>query len=320
MRHFLLLLFTVIGSLTSVYSQCPTITGAAFGSGCIENGSNCATSPINTGFTGFTGTSNGSWSIVGGTFQAAGGNPGNCVNLNSGTSYLLYNSKNCGIGSISFDHRKIGAGTSITFQLQYNKGDGWFNLGPATLGSTPAYASFSQFVNIYGDNIQIRVKIVSRIGVASLFIDNFIVTNYTITEPVTSGDAGCGGLFFFPNPSIPIPPNAYVVIFTSFNAPTIDYNFSSLCNSGYDIYVYQSSCTRTIGAFTNGNGTGLRTTNIGVPSIGCSTSLTYDTDNPAIDPQQDGDFVYIDENGMTQYGNNGCNSPALDPDRCPYCL
>ncbi|MBL0292688.1 MAG: hypothetical protein IPQ04_00070, partial [Saprospiraceae bacterium] len=56
MRHFLLLLFTVIGSLTSVYSQCPTITGAAFGSGCIENGSNCATSPINTGFTGFTGT------------------------------------------------------------------------------------------------------------------------------------------------------------------------------------------------------------------------------------------------------------------------
>ncbi len=47
-----------------------------------------------------------------------------------------------------------------------------------------------------------------------------------------------------------IPPDALVIFYTS-SEVTFDYDNTSLCNSGRDVYVMQSSCKRTMGAFTN---------------------------------------------------------------------
>ena len=52
------------------------------------------------------------------------------------------------------------------------------------------------------------------------------------------------------SPTDSIPPNAIILCFTSDNV-TANYSVNGLCNLGYPIYVVQSSCTRTIGAFTN---------------------------------------------------------------------
>lgn len=51
-------------------------------------------------------------------------------------------------------------------------------------------------------------------------------------------------------PTDSIPPNSIILCFTSDNV-TASYSVNGLCNLGYPIYVVQSSCTRTIGAFTN---------------------------------------------------------------------
>lgn len=52
------------------------------------------------------------------------------------------------------------------------------------------------------------------------------------------------------SPSDSIPPNAVILCFTSDNV-TANYSVNGLCNLGYPVYVVQSACTRTIGAFTN---------------------------------------------------------------------
>ncbi|MFN8294881.1 MAG: gliding motility-associated C-terminal domain-containing protein [Chitinophagales bacterium] len=52
------------------------------------------------------------------------------------------------------------------------------------------------------------------------------------------------------SPTDSIPPNSIILCFTSDNV-TANYSVNGLCNLGYPIYVVQSSCTRTIGAFTN---------------------------------------------------------------------
>lgn len=52
------------------------------------------------------------------------------------------------------------------------------------------------------------------------------------------------------SPTDSIPANAIILCFTSDSVNTI-YNVNGLCNLGYPIYVVQSACKRTIGAFTN---------------------------------------------------------------------
>lgn len=61
----------------------------------------------------------------------------------------------------------------------------------------------------------------------------------------------CSNLnLFSAGPGDFIPPDALVIFFMSNNV-TIDYNLNTLCNSGHNVYVMQSSCARTMGAFTN---------------------------------------------------------------------
>ncbi|HNF49489.1 MAG TPA: T9SS type B sorting domain-containing protein [Chitinophagales bacterium] len=82
------------------------------------------------------------------------------------------------------------------------------------------------------------------------------------------------------SPTDSIPPNAIILCFTSDSVNTI-YNVNGLCNLGYPIYVVQSSCTRTIGAFTN------------APSCS-STATTRYRKTIAIDTRQNcqDNFVY----------------------------
>lgn len=117
------------------------------------------------------------------------------------------------------------------------------------------------------------------------------------------------------SPSDSIPPNAIILCFTSDSVNNI-YNINGLCNYGYPIYVVQSSCTRTIGAFTN--------------SASCSSNATVRYRKTiAIDKRQNcqDNFVYdrcgiFDRDGtyaIRQQGfdtasvaNNGIRRNAID--------
>jgi gliding motility-associated-like protein len=117
------------------------------------------------------------------------------------------------------------------------------------------------------------------------------------------------------SPSDSIPANAIILCFTSDSVNNI-YNINGLCNYGYPIYVVQSSCTRTIGAFTN--------------SASCSsTATTRYRKTIAIDKRQNcqDNFVYdrcgiFDRDGtyaIRQQGfdtarvsNNGIRRNAID--------
>ncbi|MEO6189341.1 MAG: hypothetical protein ABIO44_02250, partial [Saprospiraceae bacterium] len=76
-----------------------------------------------------------------------------------------------------------------------------------------------------------------------------------------------------------LPANSVWVIFTS-SAVNYSYDFSSVCALGLKVYVSKSSCARSIGAFTNGGGTGSRTQSFSINGCGCGTSATYDLNDP----------------------------------------
>ncbi len=61
----------------------------------------------------------------------------------------------------------------------------------------------------------------------------------------------CSNLnLFAAGPGDFIPADALVIFYMSSNV-TIDYDLTTLCESGYNVYVMQNSCKRTMGAFTN---------------------------------------------------------------------
>ncbi|MEP7197767.1 MAG: gliding motility-associated C-terminal domain-containing protein [Saprospiraceae bacterium] len=76
-----------------------------------------------------------------------------------------------------------------------------------------------------------------------------------------------------------LPANAVWVIFTS-SAVNFSYDFSSVCALGLKVYVSKSSCARSIGSFTNGGGTGTRTQGFSISGCACSSSVTYDLNDP----------------------------------------
>ncbi|MAT55275.1 MAG: hypothetical protein CMN32_12410 [Saprospirales bacterium] len=112
---------------------------------------------------------------------------------------------------------------------------------------------------------------------------------------------GCSNVIAV-GPGFMIPPNAFVVLQTSAGANTT-YDFSGVCGQGQCIYVIQSTCFRSAGAFTN-VGSGTRTTTIGLNSNGCSNSYTYDRN---LLSGADGDYHLP----PLTYGNNGCTSPPV---------
>lgn len=428
--------------------ECPVVDASALKIPCYKSG----TCPGSMTSYDFNAPQTG-WAIVGGSFSAIFGNPANCALLNTAKSTLTYNGKNCGVTSISFDYRKTGPAGTLNFVVEVNVGNGWVVCGNGSASSNSYSTITISNVNLYGDNIQIRVRVTSREDPGiQLLIDNFSINDYslngTITEPgcnvcsgeelilqalvsgitansqidwyvsstnppypggtligtstiitteipsnelepgqecpklvsifidacngsgqeqdnefviLTSGsgfnvpdlaidlpnnsggsingDIGPGGSgschlqapsatlwgnmsndgcsnIYQGNPSQAIPANAYVLVFTSANE-NVDYNLSALCGLGYNIYIFQSDCVRDQGAFVNGDGTGTRTTNMNIAPIGCSNSITYNADDPAIDPPADGDMVYLDNTGALVYGNNGCTVPPLNNIQIP---
>ncbi|MDW8230880.1 MAG: PKD-like domain-containing protein, partial [Saprospiraceae bacterium] len=115
--------------------------------------------------------------------------------------------------------------------------------------------------------------------------------------------SGCPNLIAV-GPGVNIPPNAIVVLQTSAGSQPNTYNFSNLCGGGQCVFVISSTCVRTGGAFTNGGGNGLRTTNFSIAG-GCNQSITYDLQQVPV-----GNGTYMLPLAGT-FGNDGCVAPPV---------
>lgn len=100
-----------------------------------------------------------------------------------------------------------------------------------------------------------------------------------------------------------LPANAILVVFTS-SAASTSYDFGGVCGTGLKIFVAQSTCDRSIGAFSNVTSTGLRNQTLSIDGCGCSSSAQYDTDDPSL--MGDGDTW---AGGV---GNDGCAAPGVN--------
>jgi gliding motility-associated-like protein len=104
--------------------------------------------------------------------------------------------------------------------------------------------------------------------VPETFIKNSIISGSCNSSNVIA--AGPGDI---------IPPDAWVLIFTS-TGVSVTYDMQSLCQTGNKIYILQSNCTRSGGAFTNSASCGNQyTTNLYLNNCPCSDALTIDRCN-----------------------------------------
>lgn len=128
----------------------------------------------------------------------------------------------------------------------------------------------------------------------------------------------CSNVNLFPaGPGDVIPADAIVVFFTS-SLVTIDYDFSTFCSSGRDVYIMQSGCRRTLGAFTNSNncsgGQSIRTQTLSIKNCPCREDLNYDRCGLV---NLDGEYVRdigvaipsVANGGVTRNNTNPCGSP-----------
>lgn len=128
----------------------------------------------------------------------------------------------------------------------------------------------------------------------------------------------CSNVNLFPaGPGDVIPADAIVVFFTS-SQVTIDYDFSTFCSSGRDVYIMQSGCRRTLGAFTNSNncsgGQNIRTQTLSIKNCPCREELNYDRCGLV---NLDGEYVRdigvaipsVANGGITRNNTNPCGSP-----------
>lgn len=114
------------------------------------------------------------------------------------------------------------------------------------------------------------------------------------------------------SPTDSIPPNAIILVFTS-DSVNVTYNINGLCNTGHPIYVVQSACTRTIGAFTNASNCGAtryRTTTAIDKRQNCTNGFTYDLCGIF---NKDGTYA-IRQAGIdtASVGNNGIRRNTVD--------
>jgi hypothetical protein len=108
-------------------------------------------------------------------------------------------------------------------------------------------------------------------------------------------------------PGTTVPAGVPVIVFTSSNF-SFAYNWASLCPFAPTIYLMQSDCARTVGAFSNGGGFGTNTTGIAL-DCGCNTSLSYNT---ALVVGGNGAFVTNSIPPLPVfYLNAGCGLPAV---------
>jgi hypothetical protein len=137
-------------------------------------------------------------------------------------------------------------------------------------------------------------------------VDNFPPgTPCGLTFGNVNAYTGCSNLISI-GPGFNVPPNSIVILQASNNSTNNLYDFSSLCGNGECVYVISNSCTRTIGAFTNGGGTGTRTTNFEFGGA-CTESVTYDRG-----PLANNDGAYYLPQSDT-YGDDGCVVPPVSP-------
>jgi gliding motility-associated-like protein len=107
-----------------------------------------------------------------------------------------------------------------------------------------------------------------------------------------------------------IPANALIVVFLTSTTITDDVantDFTNICQDGQPVYILQSACERTTGAFANGPGQGnpLRTLAISSP---CGPSIT--TYNTSVLDPDDGTYYIV---GTSITGNQDCEFPVLPP-------
>ncbi|MBC6993664.1 gliding motility-associated C-terminal domain-containing protein [Neolewinella lacunae] len=130
--------------------------------------------------------------------------------------------------------------------------------------------------------------------------------------PTVTALPGCPGAIPL-GPNDVIPAGAIVVIFvtgTTISADILDVDFSNICPNGQPVYILQSSCERTAGAFANGSTGGNPLRTIGVTSPCGVRAFTYNTQeiNPA-----DGTYYLVGANAV---GNLDCDLPTI-PETCP---
>jgi gliding motility-associated-like protein len=115
------------------------------------------------------------------------------------------------------------------------------------------------------------------------------------------------------SPTDSIPANAIILLFTSDNV-TANYGIAGLCNLGYPIYVLQSACERTIGAFTNQSRcdapSRYRTTVAIDKRQNCRDNFTYDLCDIF---DEDGTYAIRQQGTDTaSVANNGIRINAID--------
>ncbi|HUH75410.1 MAG TPA: gliding motility-associated C-terminal domain-containing protein [Chitinophagales bacterium] len=133
----------------------------------------------------------------------------------------------------------------------------------------------------------------------------------------------CSNLnLFAAGPGDFIPADALVIFYMSSNV-TIDYDLTTLCESGYNVYVMQNSCKRTMGAFTNSSTTtdSYRENFLSIKNCTkCIDSLNYNRKG-MLDLEGeyiiDNDFQYASvENGSVLLNTQG--NPCQTPDLSNY--
>ncbi len=134
----------------------------------------------------------------------------------------------------------------------------------------------------------------------------------------------CSNLnIFAAGPGDFIPSDALVIFFMSSNVAQ-DYDLTTLCGSGHNVYVMQNSCQRTMGAFTNSSSTSntastrYRENFLSLRNCTkCTDSLNYDRrDMKDLEGEYliDNDFQYASvANGsiVLNTGQNPCQTPDL---------
>lgn len=137
----------------------------------------------------------------------------------------------------------------------------------------------------------------------------------TWKEPTVTLLPGCTNIIPL-GPNDTIPAGATVVIFATGTTENIDladseFNFGNVCSGDRTVYILQSACERTAGAFANGapeSGNPLRTITI-ISRCGLR-GFTYNTRE--LDPD-DGTYYLV---GLNEVGNLDCDLPVI-PETCP---
>jgi hypothetical protein len=110
-------------------------------------------------------------------------------------------------------------------------------------------------------------------------------------------------------PSDTIPANVSVFLFHSNNI-TQTYDFSNFCATGSTLYVMQSSCKRTIGAYGNAESGNTDSVVLSLSNCICRDAFKWNRTNMAV---QDGVFATRHASGIASVANGGVQRNTSNP-------